>query len=354
MSTLLIVDDNASARETLFAMLEQDDYQIEQAKDGFQALQILQILQPDLVLLDVMMPGMDGYEVCRRIRATAHLAEVPIIMLTALDDRASLLQGIEAGADDFLSKPVDRYELLARVRTITRLNRYHTLQQQRENLREMTERLIAAQEQERQRISRELHDDLGQALTTQMISLRNLQDDLSVPHEVLFERLQTLHDQSYEIFVKIRRLAQDLRPPVLDALGLSVSMQTYCTEFTRRTHLPVTFDVDESLPELPDIYKITLYRLLQEALNNVLKHAKATHAWVELSVDENAIILTIQDNGKGFDPVDPKPNGMGLSSMNERVTIAGGTLKITSTPERGTILTAQFPLPDPRAARETE
>ena len=352
MSTLLIVDDNASARETLVAMLEHDNYQIEQAKDGAQALRLLEQTRPDLILLDVMMPGMDGFEVCRRIRSTAELAEVPIILVTALDDRTSLLQGIEAGADDFLSKPVDRYELLARVRTITRLNRYRTLQEQRENLRQMTERLIVAQEEERQRISRELHDDLGQALTTQMISLRNLQGDLSIPPEVLFERLQALHDQSYEIFVKIRRLAQDLRPPIIDALGLNVSMQTYCTEFTRRTHLPVTFEMDATPSELPDVYKITLYRLLQEALNNIIKHAQASHAWVDLSMEDDAVTLTIQDNGKGFDPSQAKTKSIGLSSMNERVTIAGGTLNISSTPERGTIITAQFPLPATIQTRE--
>jgi signal transduction histidine kinase len=342
MSTLLIVDDNASARETVIAMLESENYQIEQAKDGFQALQTLQHVRPDLILLDVMMPGLDGFETCRRIRATPELAEIPIIMLTALDDRASLLQGIEAGADDFLTKPVDRYELTARVRTITRLNRYHILQQQRETLRKMSERLITAQEEERQRISRELHDDLGQALTTHLIALRNLQDDLSIPPETLFARLQALHDQSYEIFVKIRRLAQDLRPPVLDALGLKVSMQTYCTEFTRRTHLPITFEVEDSVSDLPDIYNITLYRLLQEALSNIAKHANATQAWVDLSVEDDFVVLTIQDNGHGFDPSQTQSNGIGLSSMKERVTIAGGTLKITSTTGHGTILSAQF------------
>ena len=343
MSTILIVDDNASARETLISMLEGTDYEIKLAKDGFQALQILGELQPDLILLDVMMPGMDGFEVCRRIRAAARLAEVPIIILTALDDRASLLMGLESGADDFLSKPVDRYELQARVRTIVRLNRYRKLMEQRENLREMTERLVAAQEEERHRISRELHDDLGQALTTHMISLRNLQDDLTIPQEALFERLQSLHEQSYEIFVKVRRLAQDLRPPVLDALGLKVSMQTYCAEFTRRTHLPVTFDVDEAIPPLTDIYNITLYRILQEALNNVVKHAKANHVWVDLSVEDNIVTLTVQDNGQGFDTEERDSNGMGLSSMRERVTIAGGMLNISSSPTRGTILSAQLP-----------
>src|SRR5512134_3797838 len=101
MSTILIVDDDPSARETTVSMLEGSGYRIEEAKDGLHALQMLEHLQPDLILLDVMMPGMTGFEVCRRIRSTPGLAEVPIIMLTALDDRASLLQGIEAGADDF-------------------------------------------------------------------------------------------------------------------------------------------------------------------------------------------------------------------------------------------------------------
>src|ERR1043165_1357862 len=287
MSTVLIVDDDLTARETLVAMLEGELYDLHLAKDGMQALKMLEHLRPDVILLDVMMPGLDGFEVCRRIRSMSQVVEVPIIILTALDDRDSLLQGIEAGADDFLSKPADRRELTARVRTITRLNRYRTLMEQRENIRRMAEHVVAAQEEERQRISRELHDDLGQALTTHLLALRNLQEDLSIPVEVMFERLQSLYDQSYEIFVKIRRLARDLRPPILDALGLKVAMQTYCAEFTRRTHLPVIFEVDESLPELPDAYNITLYRALQEALTNIVKHAQASQVWVDLSREDN-------------------------------------------------------------------
>jgi signal transduction histidine kinase len=292
-----------------------------------------------------MMPGMDGFEVCRRIRTTPKLAEVPILILTALDDRASLLQGIESGADDFLTKPVDRHELTARVRTITRLNRYRTLMEQRENLRAMAERVVAAQEQERQRISRELHDDLGQALTTHLLELRNLQSDLTLPVEVMFERLQALHDQAFEISVKIRTLARDLRPPVLDALGLKDAMQTYCTEFSRRTHLPIHFEVDADLPTLPDAYNLTLYRVLQEALTNIVKHAHATQAWVELSLDDSAINLTVQDDGRGLaeDPIQPR--GIGLSGLQERLTIAGGDLHLTSSADKGTILSAQLAMP---------
>jgi signal transduction histidine kinase len=344
MSIVLIVDDDATARETLVAMLEGEDYELQLAKDGMQALQMLEQLRPDLILLDIMLPGMDGFEVCRRIRAASPLAEVPIIMLTALDDRDSLLKAIESGADDFLTKPADRRELTARVRTITRLNRYRMLMEQRENIRLMAERVVAAQEEERQRLSRELHDDLGQALTTQLLALHNLQEDLSLPVETMFERLQVLYEQSYEIFVKIRRLARDLRPPVLDALGLKVAMETYCTEFSRRTHLPVIFEADGSLPDLPDPYNITLYRTLQEALTNVVKHARASQVWVDLSVEEDTVNLTVQDNGSGFTKEKSKSNGIGLAGLRERITIAGGTLNISSAPKRGTILSAQFPL----------
>jgi signal transduction histidine kinase len=352
MSKILIVDDDPSARETIVALLETDHYELELANDGFQALQMLETLQADLILLDVMMPGMDGFEVCRRIRSTPRLAEVPIIILTALDDRDSLMQGIESGADDFLHKPVDRQELKARVRTITRLNRYHTLMEQRENLRQMAERVVVAQEQERQRISRELHDDLGQSLTTLMLALRNLQDDLSIPVTTMFERLQALYTQSYEISVKIRRLAQDLRPPVLDALGLKLAMQTYCSEFTRRTQLPITFEADETLPIFPDIYNITLYRVLQEALTNVVKHAQASHVWADLTVEDKIVNLTIQDNGHGFVEGKTKSNGIGLSGLRERLTIAGGKFNISSSPVRGTILLVQLPLSNVHTEQE--
>ncbi|MDQ2692614.1 MAG: response regulator [Chloroflexota bacterium] len=348
MSTVLIVDDEPTARETVVSMLEGEGYDLQLARDGTEALQILEQLQPDVILLDIMLPGMDGFEICRRIRATPRLAEVPILMLTALDDRDSLLRALESGADDFLSKPVDRRELIARVRTITRLNRYRMLMEQRENIRQMAERVVAAQEEERQRISRELHDDLGQALTTHLLSLRNLQEDLSLPVEVMFAQLQALYNQSYEILVKIRRLARDLRPPVLDALGLKVAMQTYCTEFTRRTHLPVVFEAEASLPELPDAYNITLYRTLQEALTNVVKHAQAGQVWVDLSREDSTVNLTVQDNGIGMDEETSESNGIGLAGLRERITVVGGTLKISSAPKRGTILSAQFPFVEDR------
>lgn len=123
-SIVLMIDDEPSTLEALIALLEAEGYRLEYATSGVDGLKMAIDLQPDVILLDVMMPGVDGLEVCRRLRAKPEIAEVPIVMVTALDDQASRLQGIEAGADDFITKPYNKSELRARVRTITRLNRY--------------------------------------------------------------------------------------------------------------------------------------------------------------------------------------------------------------------------------------
>lgn len=128
---ILIVDDDPSGRETLSIMLHAEGYQLIQATDGAEALALARAHVPDLILLDVMLPELDGFEVCRALRADRTLAEIPIILVTALSDRASCLEGLAAGADDFISKPFDRAALRARIRTIVRLNRYRRIQLER-------------------------------------------------------------------------------------------------------------------------------------------------------------------------------------------------------------------------------
>lgn len=143
-SKLLIVDDTALGRQALEGLLLRDHYLLSFATNGPEALQLAAASEPDLILLDVMMPGMDGFEVCRRLRATPRLAEVPVLMVTSLDDEASRLKGIEAGADDIITKPFNRAELRARVKTITRLNRYRTLQNERAALQQAHDELLDA------------------------------------------------------------------------------------------------------------------------------------------------------------------------------------------------------------------
>ncbi len=133
-SVILVIDDDATSRAALELLLTAEGYRVVFAENGRQGLQRAQTLRPDLILLDIVMPEMDGYEVCQRLREMPELAELPIVMITTLDDRASKLHGLEAGADDFMGKPFDRAELRARVRTITRLNRYRRLLEAKEKL----------------------------------------------------------------------------------------------------------------------------------------------------------------------------------------------------------------------------
>jgi len=174
-STILIVDDQLSGREVLRGLLTNQGYELAFASDGEESLAKAIELIPDLILLDVMMPGMDGFEVCERLRADSHLAEIPIILITALDDHDSRLRGIEAGADDFVTKPFNQVELQARVRSITRLNRYRRL------LMERTYREQA--EEEVYRRNREL-TLLNQVITTATSTL-NIHDTLYVACEAL-------------------------------------------------------------------------------------------------------------------------------------------------------------------------
>lgn len=143
-TTILIVDDEPASRHTIEAILSSDNYNLIMASTGPEALEKAKTHLPDIILLDVMLPGMTGFEVCQKIRADVKLAEIPIIIITALDDKESLFQGLEAGADDFISKPFDLFAFRARLRSLARLNRYRKLLDERANLEEAHRQLIKA------------------------------------------------------------------------------------------------------------------------------------------------------------------------------------------------------------------
>ena len=138
-------------------------------------------------------------------------------------------------------------------------------------------------------------------------------------------------------------MAQNLRPPILEALELRDALESYCQEFSIRTRITLTFEADPTIPLISDVNLITLYRFLQEALTNITRYAQASNVWVELSVEENWLSLTIQDNGIGFDD-SARSNGIGITGLEERLTLVGGKLVLNSTIGRGTIITARLPM----------
>jgi len=237
-SMILIVDDEYIGRETLQSVLEGEGYELEMAENGFQAIEKAKKLLPDVILLDVMMPGMTGFEVCQRIRSDPQIAEIPIIILTALDDRESLLNALKAGADDFISKPFDRFELRARLLGITRLNRYQKLIQERAKLREANAQLLNAYEATIEGLSHALdlrdretegHSRRVTELTVQLAKAMGISEGeithyrrgallhdmgkIGVPDSIL-HKPDTLTEEEWVIMRKHPRLAYDMLYPI--------------------------------------------------------------------------------------------------------------------------------------------
>jgi PAS domain S-box-containing protein len=217
-----------------------------------------------------------------------------------------------------------------------------------ERLRYLTQQVVLAQEEERQRISRELHDSAGQLLTALNISLGLVLQDIPAELNGVGELLHDSRQMAHRALDEVRTLAHSLRPPVLERPGLNHALESLCQDFTRLTRLPIQYQA-EPLPPLPDIVQISFYRFLQEGLTNTAKHAAAQTVRVHLTCDFARMMLSIEDDGQGFRWPEvasgrERRNGIGLLGMQERFDILGGQLQIFSQPGQGTRLVASYPL----------
>jgi signal transduction histidine kinase len=263
--------------------------------------------------------------------------------------------------------PLDETFFLATARDVTELRRaQQALRASRDNLERLVDQrtaelertnerlhllahdIVTSQEDERRRVSRELHDQAGQALTALKLTLQSIRDDLASLGNIHIQHLEealSLTDDTHE---QIRALAQNLRPPALDSAGLDAALEGLCTDWARRSQTRVDYFGDSNLCIAPTA-SICLYRFLQEALTNAARHGHATQVKVALQRDDREVCLSVADNGAGFDPQPllanhPQPKGMGLAGMQERLAMLGGSLEIRSKPGQGAALIAHVPL----------
>lgn len=226
-------------------------------------------------------------------------------------------------------------------------------EKQRERMRQMAQRIVQAQEDERSRIARELHDESGQALTSLKISLELLRAMLPDDQAAVRDGMADVLALADRTMSRLRLLSHNLRPPGLDSYGLDAALAGLCQDFAAHTQLTVTYDGVE-LTDLAPLAELSLYRFAQEALTNVVKHADATAVHVTLTQTPGAVRLTVADNGRGFAP----PNldralpahGAGLVGMIERLEMVEGHLEVDAEPGQGARLTAVLPLHDDEAA----
>jgi signal transduction histidine kinase len=364
--SILIVDDDPRNLAVLETILDEPGYRLVRAESADEAL--LALLEGDfaLLILDVRLPGMTGFELARLIKERKKTARVPIIFLTAYyNEDQHVLSGYDMGAVDYLLKPVNPAILRSKVAVFAELHRMSrqlvtanralldevgVRRRAEEMLRSLTNRVVQVQEGERRRVAVELHDNITQSLCAVLFRGQALAAGLAARDPVAEREAKQLLLLLKETAGEVERIAQSLRPSVLDQLGLLAVLRDAHEEFAARTGLSVEFSCVELSERLPAKIELALYRILQEALRNIEQHACAHNVAVTLAWEDGCIRLTIDDDGIGFDPEAHRPtehgaSGLGLLSMQERAINACGTLEVKSARASGTQIDVRIPLP---------
>ncbi len=223
-----------------------------------------------------------------------------------------------------------------------------TLKSQQETLKLLSSEVIRAQEAERKRIGRELHDEIGQALTAISLNLEMIKNRNKEQDATLNRRISDCEGLVEKTIEDIHRFSYELRPSILDDLGLLPAIRSHARSFKERTGISVNIQGTQSVEQLDAEMKTVLYRVLQEGLNNVVKHANANSIEIDLKKEERAISLTIVDDGSGFDPdeladIKPGSGGLGLRGIRERLELVGGNFNLESNLGSGTVLRVWIP-----------
>jgi signal transduction histidine kinase len=220
---------------------------------------------------------------------------------------------------------------------------YGEVAEARTQLKELSARLVQAQEEERRSLSRELHDEVGQALSAVLIELRNLSTGLTIRSEEQSRRhVETIKGLVENTVGVVRNMALLLRPSMLDDLGLIPALKWQARETSKSTSIDVSVAAELDSDELPDEYKTCIYRVVQEALHNCARHSRATSVRIRVEQEGDRLRLSIHDDGQGFDALHTK--GLGLLGIQERVARLGGDCQVHSRPGSGTTLSIELPL----------
>jgi signal transduction histidine kinase len=349
-ATILIVDDEILNRKLFETLLRHKGYQTLCAADGEQALAAIARSMPDLILLDVMMPGMNGYQVATLLKADRATAGIPIIMMTAQIDRSIRLAGLNAGVEDFLTKPIDQAELWLRVRNLLRLK--EALQQSKDSLYQLLAHQEKTKEDERKRIARDIHDELGQNLLALRIDISMLHARTARSHPRLHQGVSLALSNIDATIKSVRAIINDLRPFELE-LGLQAAVEWQLKKFERLSGIVCLLTIHTPACAgalLDDEQTLMVFRILQESLSNIARHSQATCAEVKLSWNEHGLSMLVKDNGVGIgDQGNGKTNSFGIIGIRERVSALGGVMAIerhsaSNTSANGTLLSVFIPM----------
>lgn len=360
---ILIVDDNPVVLFAMAHLLKGEGFRVSEARDGAECLKLAKSTQPDLVLLDVMLPDVNGVELCRRIKADPDTNQLFVVLLSSIEVSSdSQVTGLAAGADGYIARPIENRELVARVQAMLRirlaeaaLRRAHDdlekrvaertseLSRANEALKALSLRLTDVQEAERRFLARELHDEIGQTVTCLKLLLDTaLRPEAGESRTAYDEALKLVND----LIDRVRRLSIDLRPQMLDDLGLLTALEWHINRFQKQSGIAVQFRHMPMPERLAPRIETALFRIVQEALTNVARHAQSKEVTVRLWANAGRAGVQVEDSGTGFDVAKVLEGraSSGVSGMKERAELLGGEFTLESSPGQGTCLTVELPV----------
>jgi signal transduction histidine kinase len=360
-ASILIVDDDQGSLLAMREVLVSLGARLVTAASGEEALK--RVLEEDFaaILLDVRMPGIDGFTTASMIRERKRSRYTPIIFLTAAsEDLGSMFRGYRSGAVDFMMKPVIPEVLRSKLSVFVGLHDMNkmlnaelaerALSEQRlrtseESLRALATHLQSVREEERIHIAREIHDELGQALTGLKFDIKSFTTTYKdTTAQERAEKARGLATAIDRIINSVRRIASGLRPEVLDEIGLGAAFEWQAREFQRRTGVRCSVNIAGSFSD-PDKERSTaLFRIFQELLTNVARHAHATRVNVSVSQSRDAIGLVVEDDGRGIrDAEIQSPRSLGFLGLRERVQAFGGSIAFKGEEGKGTTVSVSIP-----------
>lgn len=342
---ILIVDDDEGILKLLSSFLESKGFRVTQSRNLCEARQRVARGLPDLILLDYQLPDGVGMELLRELGEHSTVCSVVMMTGVAKDDVGLATDAMRLGAVDYLTKPFSLTALESKV--AASLAERELRRQRREELfrkRLFSRQILAAVESERQRLSAELHDEIGQTLTTLKIQAELLLEEFQGPGEQL-ERLKSLSEGLSQSIEKLREIAQGLRPSALDKIGLEAALRRLLEECQSKGRVRIRSFFRGLQERLRPELELGVYRIVQEAVTNALKHAQASELAVNVIRGTKSISITVEDDGAGFAASgDFAGGGVGLLTMRERAESLKGILWVESVVGSGTCVSAELPL----------
>ena len=342
---ILLVDDEPKSLYALQQLLATLGQNLMIAQSGEEALRLALKNDFAVILLDVRMPGIDGFETARLIRSRERSRLTPIIFLTAAaDEMTSMFRGYEVGAVDYLMKPVVPEVLKSKVSVFVELHRKsERLRESEEKLRRLAAHLISVREEERAHIAREIHDELGQVLTGLKMEVTWLAKRLK--EQPLIDKTDSMCKLIDSSVQTVRKIATGLRPEMLDDMGLVAAVGWQAKEFQKRTGIRARVALPPESARVDIDVSTTMFRIFQEILTNVARHSRATRVDVDLAIGEERVSLAVADNGVGIaeDELHGRKS-LGLLGMHERALLFGGEVKISGAAGEGTRVLVSIPI----------